>query len=174
MTTKKLSIKLRLGTMLLDHVIMSLLVVPPMIITSFFINSKPFETHPVETFLFYAILVIYLNKDIANGKSLSKRILGLVVIDYKTGEPASEFKCFLRNITIIFWPIEVIVSLFSPNRRLGDFIANTKLEASEKEPVASILPDLREITFNKSVLQTLIAGVVYAGSLWFVMEKILP
>ena len=44
----------------------------------------------------------------------------------KTDTVASSLKCLIRNITIILWPIEVIVVLVSPSRRIGDFIAGTE------------------------------------------------
>lgn len=76
----------------------------------------------------YACLApaIYFNKDILLGQSIGKRICALQVTDRKTGEPATPFKCLIRNLTLFFWPIELVVILITRNRRLGDFIANTE------------------------------------------------
>ncbi|WP_422005770.1 RDD family protein [Roseivirga pacifica] len=173
MTDKKVSLGLRLGTMFLDHFIMCFIIVPPLIVMSLIVKSEPFETKPIETFAFYLMMLLYLNKDFIEGKSLSKRILGLKVVDRKTGESASELKCFLRNMTIPVWPLEVFVSLFSTNRRLGDLIANTKVEVSEKEHATSILQDLKKKRLTQTSLWTLVAGIIYMGGLWYLMDRLI-
>ena len=78
------------------------------------------------------IFSIYFNKDAIKGKSPAKRILGHIIVDNKTGEIANPIKSVIRNITLVFWPIEVIFSLFSPERRIGDYIAGTKVISDEK------------------------------------------
>jgi len=70
---------------------------------------------------------IYFCKDCINGRSIAKRILKLQLVDNITGQVASPLKCFLRNIFIAIWPVEVIVALINPSRRLGDRVAGTKL-----------------------------------------------
>ncbi|MCL6220516.1 RDD family protein [Zunongwangia pacifica] len=81
----------------------------------------------IPIFLGSMIFSAYFNKDAIKGKSPAKRILGLIIVDNKTGEIANPIKSVIRNITLVFWPIEVIFSLISPNRRIGDFIAGTKV-----------------------------------------------
>lgn len=173
MTDKKVSLGLRLGTMFLDHFIMCFIIVPPLILMSLIIKSEPFETKPIETFAFCLMMLVYLNKDFVKGKSISKRILGLRVVDRQTGEAASDFKCFLRNMTIPIWPIEVFVSLFSPTRRLGDLIANTKLKISEKEQTTSILQDLKKKRFTQNSLWTLVAGIIYMCGILYLMDGLI-
>lgn len=173
MTDKKVSLRLRLGTMFLDHFIMCFIIVPPLIVMSLIIKSEPFQTKPIETFAFYLMMLVYLNKDFTKGKSISKRILGLRVVDRKTGEPASDFQCFLRNMTIPIWPLEVFVSLFSQTRRLGDLIANTKLKISEKEEATSILRDLKKKKLTQATLWSLVVGIVYMGGLWYLMDRLI-
>ncbi len=172
MTNKKVSRGLRLGTMFLDHFIMCFIIVPPLIVMSLVVKSEPFEAKPIETFAFYLMMLVYLNKDFVNGKSISKRILGLRVVDRKTGASASELQCFLRNMTIPIWPLEVFVSLFSTDRRLGDLIANTKVEVSEKEQATSILQDLKKKRLTQISLWTLVVGIVYMGGLWYLMDRL--
>ncbi len=121
----------RLASMLLDHFFMT-------IILSFFmipiivLNIDPLENRislfsPLDYFLMIAMVVIYALKDVFNGRSLAKRIIKLQVVDAKTGAVASPIKCFLRNLLIPIWPIEVIVTLFNPQQRLGDRLAGTKI-----------------------------------------------
>jgi len=173
MTGKKVTTGLRLGTMFLDHFIMCFIIVPPLIVMSLIVKSETFETKPIETFAFYVMMLVYLNKDFVNGRSISKRIIGLRVVDRKTGEPASDFKCFIRNMTIPIWPLEVFVSLFSPTRRLGDLIANTKLETSEKEQATTILQDLKKKKITKTTIWTLFVGIIYIGGLWYLMDRLM-
>lgn len=105
---------------------------------------------------------IYLNKDFLNGRSPAKRILGYQVLDRKTEEPASELQCFIRNLTIcLIWPIEVIVGLISPERRIGDFLANTKVIVAEKKKIKSIWSELRNVRFKPSYIGIVIVGVIY-------------
>ncbi|MCO6360470.1 RDD family protein [Roseivirga pacifica] len=173
MRNKKVALGLRLGTMFLDHLIMCFIIVPPLILMILIVKSEPFDIKPIETFAFYIMMLVYLNKDFLNGKSISKRILGLRVIDLKTGESASDFKCFLRNMTIPIWPIEVFVSLFSPTRRLGDVIANTKLEVSDKEQAISILQDLKKKSLTQTSLWTLVVGIIYMSGLWYLVDRLM-
>ncbi len=174
MADKKVSLKLRLGTMFLDHFIMCFIILPPLIVLSLIFKSdRPFETNPIETVAFYLMMFVYLNKDFVRGKSISKRILGLRIVDRKTGESANEFKCFLRNMTIPIWPLEVFVSLISPVRRLGDFIANTRIEIANKEKATSILKDLKKKKLTRNTIWILGTGAIYIGVLWYLMHKIL-
>ena len=57
----------------------------------------------------------------------------LLVVDIKTGKVASALKCFVRNLTIAIWPIEAIVVLISPSRRIGDYLAGTRVELMTDE-----------------------------------------
>lgn len=70
---------------------------------------------------------LYFNKDIFLGRSIAKRIFKFQIVDAKTNLPANPLRCFVRNITVIAWPIEFIISLINNQRRVGDFIAGTKL-----------------------------------------------
>ncbi|MFC0875618.1 RDD family protein [Saccharicrinis sp. FJH2] len=96
----------------------------------------------ITPFTFISFLI--LNKDFFNGKSIAKRQYGYQVIDSKTNRPASEFQCIIRNSTMIIWPLEVIFSMVNPTKRLGDFIAGTKLANSEKEDPELIMNEIYE------------------------------
>jgi hypothetical protein len=80
-------------------------------------------------FVFYLAIYItlVLQKDVLNGMSLGKRKVGLQIIDIDTNKKASSFKCVLRNSLVFIFPLEILISLFLPERKLGDFIAGTKL-----------------------------------------------
>lgn len=70
--------------------------------------------------LFY--LLLFTLKD-ALGLSLGKRIMNLQIVN-QNGEKADWRACFLRNLTLIIWPIEAIV-LIASEKRIGDIIAKT-------------------------------------------------
>ena len=142
MTNKKnRNIGIRLASMLLDHFIMTFGIVIVAIILvgiGYIIVGNPSDSDLPEWFVIIPIFLglmifsIYFNKDAIKGKSPAKRILGLVIVDNITGEIANPLKSVVRNITLIFWPIEVIFSLFSPERRIGDYIAGTKVISDDK------------------------------------------
>jgi uncharacterized RDD family membrane protein YckC len=80
--------------------------------------------------LFYMALIgpaLYYCKDCINGRSPGKRITKLQVVDNKIGAVASPLQCLVRGLFIIIWPIEVIVTLTNPARRIGDLVAGTKV-----------------------------------------------
>ncbi len=137
MTGKKnKKIGIRIASMLLDHFIMTFGIV---IIAFIFLgigyliagslsdSNLPKWIVIIPIFFWLILFSIYFNKDAIKGKSPAKRIFGLVIVDNKTGEIANPIKSFIRNITLVFWPIEVIFSLFSTERRIGDYIAGTKV-----------------------------------------------
>ena len=160
--------------MLLDHTIMCFIILPPLIIISLIlISDQPFKNHPIETGAFYLMILVYLNKDFVQGKSIAKRILGLKIVDRKTGQSASELRCFLRNMTVPIWPVEILTTLFSKNRRIGDFIVNTRIEIAEKESAKSILTGLKNKKFTSVTLWTLIVGLAYMTVLWILMDELL-
>jgi len=138
---KNKNIGIRLASMLLDHFIMTFgIVIIAFILVGigYLIVGNPTDSDLPEWFVIIPIFLglmifsVYFNKDAIKGKSPAKRILGLVIVDNKTGEIANPIKSVVRNITLVFWPIEVIFSLFSPERRIGDYIAGTKVISDDK------------------------------------------
>ena len=172
MTESPIPLGLRLGTMLLDHIVMLVIIVPPMIIISLLVKTESFRVTPIEAGAFFIMFLVYLNKDFAKGKSISKRILGLRVVDRQTGEPASSLKCFLRNLTWLIWPLEVFVSIFSRTRRIGDLLANTKVRRSTKEEVSTILLDLKKTRLDMSSFWILVIWILYIVALWTIMKSL--
>jgi uncharacterized RDD family membrane protein YckC len=135
--SRPISVGTRLGTMLLDHVFMTIIAMVfflPGIISGSSDAFKVFHEHTSFSFLegplkYISMLgfALYFCKDIINGRSISKRILKLQVVDNKSEQFASPLQCFVRNIFCIIWPIEVIVAMTNTSRRLGDKVAGTKL-----------------------------------------------
>lgn len=85
------------------------------------------------------IFSFYLNKDIYLGQSIGKRLLRFRVVNKKTGAPAGPLRCLVRNLTLLFWPLEVILAMINVHERLGDYIAGTMLVNYERE--TGVKPD---------------------------------
>jgi uncharacterized RDD family membrane protein YckC len=113
-----ISRKIRLLAMGGDHVILCVLCVP-IILVLFPVASE---------WAFYAMLVPYLNKDFLQGRSPAKRWLGLQVQE-ANGAPANELRAFLRNVTAMWWPVEVLLIVAGSPKRVGDYLAGTQVVA---------------------------------------------
>ncbi|GGD18075.1 RDD family protein [Hyunsoonleella pacifica] len=170
----------RLASMFLDHVTMSFVLVPLMI--AFFVVMQLFAKESYPEFLFqsnrigYSVaflpFLVYFLKDSYRGKSVGKRTIGLQVVNYKTGEPANAFQCFVRNLFTPIWPLEVLVSIISPSRRLGDIFAYTKVIPSEKEKFKSLIDDVKKTRFSVYSILILVVGLIYCYGLSFIMIKL--
>jgi len=151
----------RLKSMLLDDVIICFTVLPIFMIP--LIIADITESKWVSNIISLILVGIYLHKDSLGGRSAAKRILGQIVINADTGEPASEVRCVVRNFTTIIWIFEVIVVLFIPSKRLGDFVANTKVVRTEKEDVKKIFQDIKDAEKSELVLSFGIAVLYILG-----------
>ncbi|WP_417887563.1 RDD family protein [Zunongwangia sp.] len=153
----------RILSMFLDHCIMCLLIVPlGFLIFGLGALMKDNLNNGIGIILVFIPFFIYLNKDFFKAKSPAKRILGFQVIDRKTNKSANELQCFVRNLTIcVAWLLEVIIGLINPERRIGDFIANTKVIVSEKEKFKSIWTDLKNTKLKTNFIGILIIGGIY-------------
>ena len=127
--------KKRLASMLLDHAIMcfvlTLFFIPNTISKISIVYTPKTQPGPdlYDRHLYLAMFgfSLYFCKDCILGRSPAKRILKFQVVSNSTGDVASPIQCLIRNITCILWPIEVLVTLFNSNRRIGDFLAGTKV-----------------------------------------------
>lgn len=152
---KNKKVGLRLASILLDHFIMTFgLVLVAFIIfgisiltlnfPSFKVYEAPSEMDSINLIKFIPLLIIalifslYLNKDAIGGKSPAKRILGFVILNNKTNKVANPLRLLIRNLPIVIWPIEVIVSIFFHERRIGDYIAGTKVVIDDRSNIAEI------------------------------------
>jgi uncharacterized RDD family membrane protein YckC len=110
---------------------------------------------------FYALLVPYLNKDFLQGRSPAKRLLGLQ-LHAAPGRPANELRAFLRNVTVLLWPVEVLLLALGSQKRLGDYLACTHVERSTSTAYPrSWYQDLVAYRITSSTLYTLLASALY-------------
>ena len=174
---KELTAGKRIGAMLLDHIVMTfviMIIAMPAMISNMADTFSDKPVAPKGTIDWSLILMcfgmtLYFNKDMIQGKSIAKRALKQEVVDIKTGEVASALKCFVRNLTIAIWPIEVIVVLISPARRIGDFIAGTRVELMTDERNSKPKVDFKKVAIS------LFLGfiILFAGSFLFKDKLIL-
>jgi uncharacterized RDD family membrane protein YckC len=90
----------------------------------------------------YGLCIMAFNKDFYSGQSIVNRLWGYKVVDMNTGNPPGQFKCMLRNLTAPIFPFELPFVLLNQERRLGDFIAGTKLVRVDKADPESILSEI--------------------------------
>lgn len=102
-------------------------------------------------------LVTYLNKDIARGRSLGKRLLGYAVVSESDERRPRMAVCFLRNLTGIIFPIELIFGFFSPDKKISDYFTKTKIVKvpAEEKFVTSFYNDLKNISYNDETREVL-------------------
>jgi len=112
-----------------------------------------------------------INKDFFNGRSVAKRIYGYQIIDDKTEKVASEMQCMIRNMTLIVWPVEALLALIYPNRRLGDFIAGTRLTNKEVIDPETILTDSVQLDksrkFGKLIWASILFSIIFNLIMYF-------
>ncbi len=163
----------RIASMLLDHIIMTFVIVPPwgLLMITMASGIMTFDDQ-ILRIGFLSMFFIYLNKDFYKAKSPAKRLLGYQVINRKNEKPATELQCFIRNLTLcVAWPLEVIVGLLNPERRIGDFIANTKVVASEKEKLITIWTDIKNTNLKLNFIGIVIIGGIYLYGLSLLMPN---
>ena len=85
---------------------------------------KPIIKSP--TLIFAIGLMICFLKDTFNGRSLGKRYYRIQIENSK-GDIATPLQCFIRNIFLLIWLIELIVLFKNGSRRIGDYVTGTKL-----------------------------------------------
>jgi hypothetical protein len=173
-----LNVGTRLVSMLTDHFIMTILA---MIIwaPAFFIQMMSIQHsfQPDDLFMAFGAGIafsVYLNKDIYLGQSIGKRLLRFKLINKKTGELAGPLRCLVRNLTLIFWPIEVIMALVNVHQRLGDYIAGTELVNYEQRPVGKANWGMMVLAFILGLLFVCVVVVIPTFGFMRVMERFPP
>jgi len=125
----KINSTTRITSAFMDHIMMTIVAMIfglPCIIVTFLSKSTP----KPDDILFDVALIgfaLYFCKDCVYGQSIAKRLFKQQVVNNKTSQIASPLRCFIRDVFMIIWPIEVIAILTKPERRLGDMVAGTKV-----------------------------------------------
>lgn len=106
--------------------------------------------------IFFLLLLLLFYKDIFS-RSIGKKLIGLYIYVKSREEELSipkPSRLVLRNLTLVFWPVEVIILLIK-NKRIGDMYSKT-IVVSKKENVVQT-NHKRKIY---ELIGLLIAGVV--------------
>ncbi len=122
--------KRRAAAFIIDYIVLTFLAVSTIfiIIGPNFIDNNDFgQMINTMMMVLIPIFIIYFCKDLINGISLGRWIMGIMVRDENdTSEIPSKAKLIIRNLFLIIWPVELLVLAFNNNKkRLGDNIAKT-------------------------------------------------
>lgn len=118
------------------------------ILLSSFLDSVTIDTSNLKMLFSLSIMSLFpilliLRDLIMGGRSLGKRITGLIVLDKNTGDVAKPIKLFVRNLFLFLVQIDAVILLASGSS-IGDRIANTvvvlkkdsdDITNSETEPI---------------------------------------
>lgn len=120
----------RLASCFVDHVIFSMLagiVTIPGLIYEMMQHLLEVRFFIGNIYLNTIGLSIYLCKDALFLRSFGKQLFGLDLVRNDLKRRPSAFQAYIRNLTAIIWPVEVLVLAYAPAKRIGDNIANTRV-----------------------------------------------
>jgi uncharacterized RDD family membrane protein YckC len=130
--------KRRIAAFMIDHFIFSFLLVAIIFgsMGSDFMNQEnPGKVMSSMLVIMLAGFVLYFAKDSVRGSSPGKWLMGISVRDKEDhASVPSVGRLFLRNLTVVIWPVEFIVLVANgEKRRLGDQLANTVVVKSSRK-----------------------------------------
>ena len=107
--------------------------------------DKVVGTNLTDDYVFYLFGILWsvvLMKDVTNGQSIFKKLLGLKVVDKRSGNPIKSIVSILRNfVALPIFPIELIIYIIF-KRRIGDLIFSTEVIETEKVKMNSVITQL--------------------------------
>lgn len=139
LTFLKSSRKRRIASFLIDHFVMTLLMVSIVFIAlgpNFLDENNPSKMMTTMLLAMIPGFVLYFAKDSLKGISVGKWIMGIMVRDENNPNEIPSFgRLLLRNVFIIIWPIEFIVlAANDQKKRLGDKVAKTVVLKNTSKP----------------------------------------
>ena len=117
------------------------------IVNMFFFATQTVKSQLLVQFLSAMMVTMLLCKDCINGKSAGKRIMKIEIANEKEGEKVSAVSCIVRNIFVVLWIIEILVLFISKEKRIGDYVAKTKVVSNSK---------VEKIKLDKNALLTIL------------------
>lgn len=87
-------------------------------------TEKLSSTFGIAGFIVYFLYILFAD-GMNEGQSWGKKIVGVRVIDMRTGEPCSYWQSFVRNIFYILGIFDWIFIFGEKRQRLGDIAAKT-------------------------------------------------
>lgn len=115
----------RLLASLIDYNIVLFIIQVPQMIILYLVGKDFFYMFDelMNLNIIFSFLLMLCKDLVFKNASVGKRIMGLEIIN-KNGNIPSSIVIILRNITIVIWPIEILLLIIF-KRRVGDFIFNT-------------------------------------------------
>ncbi|NIK69526.1 putative RDD family membrane protein YckC [Paenibacillus sp. BK720] len=124
----------RLLAFFIDYILVLLIFVPISILIN--LNSTEENSNrPFEIFypLLFLVLFVFYNRDLIDGRSIGKRIVGIGVRDQSNVQHTPGIiRLFFRNVPLILWPLELLFFIIT-GRRLGDRLLKTKVVELKKK-----------------------------------------
>ncbi|MDO5637538.1 MAG: RDD family protein [Myroides sp.] len=138
-TFLKSSRKRRIAAFIIDHFVMTFLMVSIVFIAlgpDFMDGNNPSKRMTTMLVVMIPGFILYFAKDSLKGISAGKWIMGIMVRDeINQNEIPSFGRLFLRNLFILIWPIEFIVlATNDQKKRLGDKVAKTVVVKNPNKP----------------------------------------
>ncbi|WP_177764456.1 RDD family protein [Flavobacterium sp. I3-2] len=139
LTFIKSSRKRRIAAFLIDHFVMTFLMVLIVFIAlgpNFMDENNPSKMMTTILLVMIPSFLLYFAKDSLKGISVGKWIMGIMVRDENNQNEIPSFgRLFLRNLFIIIWPVEFIVlATNDKKKRLGDQIAKNVVVKNPNKP----------------------------------------
>lgn len=139
LTFLKSSRKRRIAAFIIDHFVMTFLMVSIVFIAlgpNFMDGNNPSKMMTTMLFVMIPGFILYFAKDSLKGISAGKWIMGIMVRDENDQNEIPSFgRLFLRNLFIIIWPVEFIVlAINDRKKRLGDKVAKTVVVKNPNKP----------------------------------------
>lgn len=139
LTLLKSSRKRRIAAFIIDHFVMTFLMVSIVFIAlgpNFMDENNPSKMMTTMLIVMIPGFILYFAKDSLKGISAGKWIMGIMVRDENNQNQIPSFgRLFLRNLFIIIWPVEFIVlATNDQKKRLGDKVAKTVVVKNPNKP----------------------------------------
>ncbi|MDD6686796.1 hypothetical protein, partial [Sodaliphilus pleomorphus] len=107
-------------------------------------------------------IMCFFCRDGFTGQSIGKRLLGLEVV------PLSAIRLFLRNITLLVWPLELVYFIIR-GKRISDVILNCQvIKAQDKKHVhrRDAVKNAAIIAITTIVVSLIVANLKHLHSAW--------
>lgn len=139
LTFLKSSRKRRIAAFIIDHFLMTFLIVSVVFIAlgqTFMGENDPSKMVTIIMFVMIPGFILYFSKDSLKGISVGKWIMGIMVRDENDQNEIPSFgRLFLRNLFITIWPVEfVVLATNDQKERLGDKVAKTVVVKNPDRP----------------------------------------
>ncbi|MDW3208466.1 MAG: hypothetical protein R8N23_01265 [Reichenbachiella sp.] len=156
---KTLPLPLRAKSMMLDFA-RSMGIVFPIVLPLIFVVER-YWSFDLGFYLLWPLLTLVMfNKDIVDGRSITKRNLGLAIVKSSSGEPASKLQCFFRNITFFAWPLEALIAFSGTGQRIGDILAGTKIVNQPKISNSTFTSELLKVHIS---IELILVNILVIG-----------